>query len=108
MEVQSKRFGGRLRTIRKAAKISQEDAAEKAHLNAKYLGELERGEKKPSFDVILALAKALNTSPAALFHFEKEETDERVLRKKIEALIGKCNPQELQQVHRLLKALLEP
>jgi transcriptional regulator with XRE-family HTH domain len=36
-------------------------AAEAAHLNPKYLGELERGEKRPSFEAILALAKACPT-----------------------------------------------
>src|SRR5690349_18555541 len=55
MDSQSKLFGRRVRSIRRAAKITQEDAAERAHLNAKYLGELERGEKRPSFEAILAL-----------------------------------------------------
>lgn len=66
---QPKLLGRRVRTIRRAAKITQEDVAEKAHLNPKYPGEIERGEKRPSFEAILALAKALNASPATLFQF---------------------------------------
>jgi transcriptional regulator with XRE-family HTH domain len=54
---QLKLFGRRVRAVRKAAKITQEQAAEAARLNPKYLGELERGEKRSSFEAILALAK---------------------------------------------------
>jgi transcriptional regulator with XRE-family HTH domain len=105
---QLKLLGRRVRAIRKTAQITQEEAAERAHLNPKYLGEIERGEKRPSFEAILALGTALHVSPASFFHFDKEERNEKVLRKKIEVLLQKSDPEQLQQVHRLLKALLEP
>ena len=108
MDNQPKLFGKRVRALRRAAKITQEDAAERARLNAKYLGELERGEKRPSFEAILALAKALGTSPAAFFQFDREENDEKIVRKKVEALLNKCELQQLQQAYRVLKALVEP
>src|SRR5579862_8134581 len=105
---QSKLFGKRVRTIRKAANITQERAAERAHLNPKYLGEIERGEKRPSFETIFALGVALNVGPASFFQFDKEEVSEKVLRKRIDALLQKANAEQLQRAHRLLKALLEP
>jgi transcriptional regulator with XRE-family HTH domain len=105
---QPKLFGKRVRAIRKAARITQEEAAEAAHLNPKYLGEIERGEKRPSFEAIMALAKALNVSPARFFDFEGEEADERALRKRIEALLKDSNLQQLRQVHKMLRAFLEP
>jgi len=108
MDNQLRLFGKRVRALRRAANITQEDAAERARLNAKYLGEIERGEKRPSFEAILALAKALGTSPAAFFQYDYEESDERILRKKIDALLDKCGLQQLQQIYRLLKALVEP
>jgi transcriptional regulator with XRE-family HTH domain len=108
MSSQPKLFGKRVRSLRRAAKITQEDAAERAQLNAKYLGEIERGEKRPSFEAILALAKALDASPAAFFQFEREEGDEKALRKKIESLLNKASPLQLQQAYRVLKALTEP
>jgi transcriptional regulator with XRE-family HTH domain len=105
---QPKLFGKRVRTIRKAARITQERAAEKAGLNAKYVGQIERGEKRPSFDAIVALAKALDISPASFFHFDKEESDAKVLHKKIEILLRDCTPHELQHAYKVLQALLEP
>jgi transcriptional regulator with XRE-family HTH domain len=104
---QLKLFGKRVRTVRKAAKITQEEAAEAARLNSKYLGEIERGEKRPSFEVIIALAKALKVPPERLFHFDREETDEKIVRKKVDTLLQKTSPQQLQLVYRMLKALLE-
>ncbi len=101
-------FGKRVRAVRKAAKITQEQAAEAVRLNAKYLGEIERGEKRPSFETILALAKALHVSPVAFFQFDREEDDEKLLRRKIETLVHKCSPQHLQQVYRVVRALVEP
>ena len=107
MDSQLKLFGKRVRSIRKASKVTQEDAAERAQLNSKYLGEIERGEKRPSFEAILALAKALHVSPAAFFQFDREESDEKILRKRVEALLIKCNPHQLQLAYRILKALTE-
>ncbi len=101
-------FGRRVRAVRKATKLSREKAAEKAHMNSNYLGEIERGEKWPSLEKINGLAKALNVSPSIFFEFEREETDERVLRKKIEALLNKCNSQQLQYAHNFLKYVIEP
>ena len=101
-------FGKRIRTLRKAAKLTQEGAAEAARLNSKYLGQIERGEKRPSLDAILALAKALQVSPDSFFHFDREENDERVLRRKIEGLLHNCSPQQLQQAYRILRGFLEP
>jgi transcriptional regulator with XRE-family HTH domain len=101
-------FGKRIRTLRKAARMTQERAAEAARLNSKYLGQIERGEKRPSLDAILALAKALQVSPASFFHFDREEIDERVLRRKIEGLLHDRTLQQLQQAYRTLRSLLEP
>lgn len=105
---QLKLFGRRVRVIRKAAKITQERAAEAAHLNAKYLGEIERGEKRPSFEAILSLAKALNSSPASFFQFDLSETSEKILKKRIDGLLQKSNASQLEQVYRILRAILQP
>ena len=101
-------FGKRIRTLRKAAKLTQEKAAEEARLNPKYLGQIERGEKRPSLDAILALAKALRVSPASFFHFDREENDETILRRRIDGLVVDCGVPELQQAYRVLRSLREP
>lgn len=101
-------FGQRIRAVRTALRLRQEQVADRAGIDAKHLGRIERGEKNPSFELIFDLAKAMNVAPLTFFEFDRDESDPAVLRKKIEALVGKCNPQQLQQAHRLLKSLLEP
>ena len=105
--VEPKLFGKRVRAVRKAARITQEKAAEAAHLNSKYLGEIERGEKRPSFEAIIALSKALDVLPEAFFQFDLEDNDEKALRRKIENLLQRANASQLQRVHKIIKVLLE-
>ena len=52
-------FGSRMRSIRKSASLSREAVAERAGISANYLGEIERGEKWPTLDMIERIAKAL-------------------------------------------------
>ncbi len=105
---QLKLFGTRIRALRKAARITQEEAAERARLNPKYLGQIERGEKRPSFEATIALAKALQVSPAVFFESDVEETDEKALRKKIDTLLRGCTHQQLKQAYRLISVVAEP
>jgi transcriptional regulator with XRE-family HTH domain len=95
-------FGKRLRSLR--GKRSRSDVAEAAKISLGYLGELERGEKWPTLDIIIALAKANWVSPAALFEFESETVDSTALRKTLSSLLEKRDTKELQQALRLLQA----
>lgn len=55
----------RLRQLREQKELSLEELASKAGISKTYLWELEKdtsGEKKPSADVLLRLAKALSTT----------------------------------------------
>jgi transcriptional regulator with XRE-family HTH domain len=98
-------FGSRLRSIREAADLSRELVAEKAGINANYLGEIERGEKWPSIEVIQRLAGALSVSASALFEFEAEEIDSNILLTKLQHLLASRNTEQLQQALRVLKSL---
>jgi transcriptional regulator with XRE-family HTH domain len=52
-------IGEAIRVRRKRANLTQEELAEKADLNPKYLGEIERGEKIISIEALLRIAKSL-------------------------------------------------
>ena len=64
-----KKFGKRLRYLRKAKGLSQEDLAFKAGIHRTYVGGIERGERNPSLKNIAAIAKALGVSLPELFYF---------------------------------------
>jgi transcriptional regulator with XRE-family HTH domain len=98
-------FGRRLRSLREVAGVSREKAAEAAEINANYLGEIERGEKWPSIEVIQRLADALKVSPSLFFEFEAEEVDQNVLRSRLIEILVKRNTEQLQLAMRVLRAL---
>jgi|SRR5271155_4633568 transcriptional regulator with XRE-family HTH domain len=98
-------FGSRIRSIREGANLSREVVAEKSDINANYLGEIERGEKWPSLEVIHRLAGALQVSPSAFLEFESEELDPSLLQAKLQKLLAKRTTEELQQATRVLKAM---
>jgi transcriptional regulator with XRE-family HTH domain len=100
-------FGSRIRAIREAVNLSREMAAEKADINANYLGEIERGEKWPSLEIIERLAATLGVSPSAFFEYEAEEADHTILLSKLQQLLSSRTAEQLQQALRVLKALFQ-
>ncbi len=58
-------FGERLRALRKAAGMTQEELARKADLSASWLPKAEKPSADPSWSTVLKLANALGVSVAA-------------------------------------------
>ena len=52
-------FGQKVKLMRKAKELSQEDLAEKAGLNRPYISAIEKGKRNISLEVIEKLAEAL-------------------------------------------------
>ena len=100
-------FGKRIRSVREAMGLSREIAAEKASTTANYLGEIERGEKWPSLELIVELAKALGVTPSAFFEFEAEEVDTNLLQAKLQQILSTRDTEQLQQTLRVLRALFQ-
>jgi transcriptional regulator with XRE-family HTH domain len=100
-------FAKRVRKLRRNAKLSLEKAAERGDITANFWGDVERGKKVPSLDTIVAMAKGLNLPPRILLSLEREE-DDRDLRKRIDSLLDKSTPQQIELIHRIAQVLIEP
>jgi transcriptional regulator with XRE-family HTH domain len=100
-------FGRRVRSVREATGKSRESLAEGASITPNYLGEIERGEKWPSLEVIVALAGALAVSPTTFFELESEEVDPRFLLARLDEILKSRSVEQLQQAVRVLKALFQ-
>ena len=61
-----KYFAGRLREIRKARGLSQEDLAHEAGLHRTHVSLIERSRRAIRLETLIRLAEALNVEPAAL------------------------------------------
>lgn len=49
-------FAGRLKTLRKAKGMTQEKAAEELNISIEHLGNMERGQGKPSLELLVEIA----------------------------------------------------
>lgn len=65
-KVLSKRFGNRVRELRKRKRLSQEAFAALAELDRSYMGAVERGERNPSLWIIARIASALDVTVSEL------------------------------------------
>lgn len=55
-------FGGRLRTLREGAGLSQQQLADQAGCHRFTVAKLERAEQEPAWPLVLALAEALGVT----------------------------------------------
>jgi transcriptional regulator with XRE-family HTH domain len=101
------KFGSLLRSVRKSRKLKIWQVAEKVDVEVKHLGRIERGEKKPSFDLIVALAEYLNVSPSRFFEFDAGIADQKALRKQIDRLLAQQDLKHLQKAQQILAILLD-
>lgn len=62
----SVRIGKAIKKIREGKGITQEQLALDARLNRAYIGYIERGERNPSTETLVKIAKALKVSPKDL------------------------------------------
>lgn len=64
-----KKFGFKVKEIRKSKGLSQEKLALKAEIDRTYLPSIEKGERNVSITVVERLAKALDVKISAFFDY---------------------------------------
>lgn len=62
-------FGHRIRQLRKARKLSQEELAEITGFHRNYIGMIERGERNPALVNIEIFANAFEVELSDMFNF---------------------------------------
>lgn len=55
-------LGQKIRALRNLHHLSQANLAEQIDVSTNYIGQIERGDRKPSLETLVALCNALNTS----------------------------------------------
>ena len=61
--------GMRIKELRRSKHLSQEQLAEKADINPKYLSRMERGTENPTLDMLIKLSNALEVEMREMFDF---------------------------------------
>ncbi len=96
-------FGRRVRVLRLAKRMTQEELGHSAGIDYKHLSAIERGAKTPSFDAIEKLARALNVEFWHLFLPDRRLTAS--VDKEISDLVNGSNEFDQADIDEFLRAL---
>lgn len=69
------RLGQHLRAVRNEANLTQEQLSDLSHVSIKHIAGIEKGEKNPSFEILLALSKVLKLSLDGLISSDMSEEE---------------------------------
>jgi len=100
-------LGRRIRELRKARNLTQEQFGERTGINYKYLGAVERGQENPTVKVLERIARVLQVELRELFVFEHLEPDSKTLKRRIIQLIEGNDREKLEITLKLLSALFK-
>jgi transcriptional regulator with XRE-family HTH domain len=84
---------------------TQQELGNKADINYKFIGEIERGKQNPSFNILLKIVKALEIEMPELFRFEQEITDRNAVETRIKEIINAIPDDALRQILLILRVL---
>mgnify|MGYP006291200501 CR=1 FL=1 len=96
-------LGRRIRSLRHLRRWTQEQLGEKADVNYKFVGEIERGQQNPSFAVLVKIAGALGIELPEFFRFEMEALSRREVEEKIVGIVKSLPNQDLGRMLSLLR-----
>lgn len=97
-------IGQRIRKIRKARGLSQEELAERAGISTTHMSHIETGNTKLSLSVLVDLASALEVRTDELL-YDETAGGRSVSRDAIIELLDTCTTQQLRIMEDILKAV---
>lgn len=103
--------GENIRLLRKKRGLSQEQLAFRADINVSYMGQVERGEKNPTIDVLSKIAHALQTPLEMLVNVVSspvpaDEPDDEGYANKIVHQLNGLSLKEQEAVYKFVKQLV--
>ena len=99
-----KLLGKRIKELRKAQGISQQQLAVLANIDQRNLSHIECGDTFPS-KAFLVIATALNIDLQALFDFQHLDMNQQNMADYIKTNIEYLTPEDLTAVYRMVKSL---
>ena len=106
MSTELELLGKRIRTLRKAKKMTQEQLASVADSGAKYISELERGEANVTIALVSKIAEGLGVATGELFE-NAHEADCVELRKEVNRMVSEVDDEKIALLYRMMKAVIQ-
>lgn len=96
--------GKRIKELRKARKLSQENLAEKLGIEPRQLSKLETGKHYPSYETMTNLLQLLDISFEDFQNFEHLDAEFN-LELEIQSILDRLDKDQLKIVYKFLKSL---
>ncbi len=106
LKSQRQLLGRRIRALRTAKSLTQQQLGEQADVHYKFIGECERGERFPSTAILFKLADALGIPPRQMLVFEHGLTGKKALEKAIRERLGIADEDQLRIFLKFLDTVL--
>ena len=105
MKTTKELLGARIKELRKAKRLSQDELSEKINIDPKHLSRIEVGKSYPSLDTLERIANALNVEIKDLFEFmhlsrSKELTDN------VSKLLKEADEDRLRLILKIIRAVV--
>lgn len=102
-----KSVGGRIKDIRKANGLSQDELGEKCGFHFSYIGGVERGERNVSLENLAKIADALHVEIKDFFNFQQELGEEKeIALKEVIALLSSRDVKQIRMTKNLLLEII--
>ena len=106
MTITPKDIADKIKHLRKANKLTQEQLAEKLNMDQRNLVRIESGKGFPSITTLIKIAEALNTTPNFLLSVEDNKSPENQLKSDINTILTLAKEDQLQLIKKLILAVL--
>ena len=101
-----KLLGKRIREIRVARNLTQEDLSELTEIGASSISKIESGHFHPTDENLERIAKALNVEPYKLYMFNHQK-DTKELLQDIQTMLSKATDEEIKLAYKVLSGILD-
>lgn len=97
-------LGQRIKELRGARDMSQEQLAEKMDANVSYVSSVERAQENPSLEFLMKLADALKVELVDLFNTSWLSMNEHELKKKLKSMVDASDLDGLRELLAMMRA----
>ena len=101
-----KLLGKRIREIRVARNLTQEDLSELTDIGASSISKIESGHFHPTDENLERIAKALKVEPYRLYMFNHQK-DTKELLQDIQTMLNKATDEEINLAYKVLNGILD-
>lgn len=101
-----KLLGKRIREIRVARNLTQEDLSELTDIGASSISKIESGHFHPTDENLERIAKALKVKPYKLYMFNHQQGTKELLQE-IQIMLSKATDEEIKLAYKVLNGIFD-